>query len=51
VAAAGVARVRPLEHVNLGDLAKVLPADEFNRYVVLTQKPLPARIVRIAEDA
>lgn len=49
--AAGIDRVRPLEQVNLGDLAKVLPADEFSRYLLLTQKPLPARIVRIAEDA
>lgn len=51
VAAAGIDRVRPLEQVNLGDLAKVLPADEFSRYVILTQKPLPARIVRTAENA
>lgn len=50
VAAAGIDRVRPLEHVNLGDLAKVLPHDEFSRYILLTPKPLPARIVRITED-
>ena len=51
VAAAGIDRVRPLEHVNLGDLAKALPADEFSRFVLVTPKPLPARIVRITEDA
>lgn len=49
VAEAGADRVRPLERVNLGDLAKVLPADEFSRYIVITEKPLPARIVRAAE--
>ncbi len=49
--AAGIDRVRPLEQINLGDLAKILPKEEFSRFVLVTQKPLPAQIVRIAEEA
>ena len=48
---AGRDRVRPVEQINLGDLAKILPKEEFSRFVLVTQKPLPAQIVRIPEEA
>lgn len=47
---AGHDRVRPVEQINLGDLAKILPKEEFDRFVLITPKPLPARVVRIPEE-